>query len=63
MYHSPGRFLAVAELKLIVASLLMQYDLGIIPDTKRKDFVFGTARVPDTSYPILLKAREPELPN
>jgi hypothetical protein len=62
-YPSPGRFLAVTELKLIVATLLMRYDMKIVPGTKPKNFLFGTAKVPDTSFSILVKAREQATPN
>jgi cytochrome P450 len=53
----PGRFLAVTELKLILATLLLQYDLKLIPGTAPKDFYFGTARVPEMKLPVLMKAR------
>jgi hypothetical protein len=60
---SPGRFLAVTELKLIIATLLVRYDMKIIPGSKPKNFLFATAKVPDATYPILLKARELETSN
>lgn len=37
----PGRFLAVTELKLIFATLLLQYDVTLIPGTAPKDIYFG----------------------
>jgi len=58
--ESPGRFLAVTELKLMVANILLNYDLKIVDGTKPKAFYFGTAKVPDLGYRILMKTRNAE---
>lgn len=60
---SPGRFLAVAEMKLILATLILEYDMKLIPGTAPKDFYFGTSRVPEMKLPILIKARTPASKN
>jgi len=56
LHDSPGRFLAVAEMKLIVISLLLHYDLKLISGTTPKSLYFGTSRIPDLRLPILMKA-------
>jgi hypothetical protein len=44
-------------MKLIFAVLLLGYDLKLVPGTKPKIIYFGTSRIPDTQYSILIKAR------
>jgi hypothetical protein len=44
-------------MKLIFAVLLLGYDLKLLPGTEPKNIYFGTSRVPDTKFPVLLKAR------
>jgi len=51
----PGRFLAVMEMKLILATILLEYDIKLIPGTAPKERYFGTARIPDTDFRILMK--------
>jgi len=53
---SPGRFLAVAEMKLIFATLLLRYDLKLIPETRPKSIWFGAMRIPELKLPILMKS-------
>jgi len=52
---SPGRFLAVAEMKLILATILLRYDLKLIPGTRPKNMWFGSLRIPELKLPILMK--------
>lgn len=52
---SPGRFLAVAEMKLIIASMILQYDLKLIPGTKPKRWWYAQSRIPELKLPILVK--------
>jgi hypothetical protein len=56
-HASPGRFLAVAEMKLILATILLEYDIKLIPGTAPKTMYFATSRIPDLKLPILMKAR------
>lgn len=55
--HSPGRFLAVHEMKLMFAILLLRYDIRLKPDTKPQPFFIGTMSLPDTKLEVLFKAR------
>lgn len=41
----------------MLATMILEYDIKLIPGTKPKDFYFGTARVPEMKLPILMKAR------
>ena len=54
---SPGRFLAVTEMKLILAVLILGYDLKLVPGSDLKLTYIGTSRIPDTQFPVLFKAR------
>jgi cytochrome P450 len=54
-HSSPGRFFAVMELKLMLATILLDYDIKLIPGTAPKDVYFGIGRVPDTDFRILMK--------
>jgi len=53
----PGRFLAANEIKLIIASCIMMYDIRLANgETKRyRNFEFGASLVPDPSKELLFK--------
>ncbi|KAF2768435.1 cytochrome P450 [Teratosphaeria nubilosa] len=54
----PGRFFAVAEMKTILALMILRYDMKLIPGTAPKVRYFGTAPIPETQLPILVKRVE-----
>ncbi|PLN81947.1 cytochrome P450 [Aspergillus taichungensis] len=54
----PGRFLAVHEMKLMFAILLLRYDIRLKPDTKPQPFWIGTMSLPDTKLEVIFKARK-----
>lgn len=43
---------------MIVATLILEYDIKLIPGTQPKDFYFGTGRVPEMKLPILMRKRQ-----
>lgn len=56
--HSPGRFFAVNELKVIVSHIINEYDLkaeteGVVPDP----VWFGTTPVPDSKAVVYFRKR------
>ncbi|KAH9827353.1 Cytochrome-P450 [Teratosphaeria destructans] len=51
----PGRFFAVAEMKTILALMILRYDMKLIPGTAPQVRYFGTAPIPETKLPILVK--------
>lgn len=53
--YSPGRVFAVNEMKLILSTLIMRYDIKLVPGTKPKPFFIGTLCLPDTKLEVLLK--------
>jgi hypothetical protein len=57
LISSPGRFLAVQEMKLMFSLLLLRYDMKLAPGTKPKCFHIATMAVPDTKLPVLFRAR------
>ncbi|KAK2793981.1 hypothetical protein FQN52_000313 [Onygenales sp. PD_12] len=54
----PGRFYAVNEMKLLLASMLIRYDMKLIPGTAPNQTFIATMAVPDTKLKILLKRRD-----
>ena len=60
-YCSPGRFFAANELKLMLAHLVLTYDLkmeedGVVPPFKQ----FGQVTAPSTNAKVLFRKRRPE---
>jgi cytochrome P450 len=53
--RSPGRFFAVNEMKLILSTLIMRYDIKLVPGTKPESIFIGTLCLPDTKLKVLLK--------
>ncbi|KAK2808997.1 hypothetical protein FQN50_004271 [Emmonsiellopsis sp. PD_5] len=54
----PGRFYAVNEMKLMLASMLIRYDMKLSPGTAPKQTFIATMAVPDTELKVLLKRRD-----
>ncbi len=56
---SPGRFFAALEIKMMLAVLIMKYDIRLPGEGKRpNDSWFGPVCTPSTSAKVLLKKRE-----
>lgn len=55
----PGRFFAATQIKLLVATLLLEYDMQFPADlkTRPQSIVFGHNQKPDTDVKILLKRK------
>ncbi|KAJ4212369.1 hypothetical protein NW759_011757 [Fusarium solani] len=51
----PGRFLAVHEMKIIFAILLLKYDLKLAPGASPQPWFIGTMAIPDTTLEVLFK--------
>jgi len=43
-------------MKLILATILLRYDLKLIPGTRPKSTWVGILRIPELKLPILMKA-------
>lgn len=56
--HSPGRFFAINEIKLLMVELLSKYDVKLIPGTKPRRLFFGVTTVPETKLKLLLRTRK-----
>ncbi|KAI0024061.1 cytochrome P450 [Xylariomycetidae sp. FL0641] len=54
----PGRFIAVHEMKIMFALLLLKYDFKLVPGTKPQPFFIATMCIPDTKLKVLFKARQ-----
>lgn len=52
----PGRFLAVAEMKLVAAHLLVNFDFQPL-QAMPKGFCLGTFLIPSLSQKVMLRAR------
>ncbi|KAK1056476.1 hypothetical protein LTR74_014892 [Friedmanniomyces endolithicus] len=52
----PGRFFAAAEVKLILAKLILRYDMELIPGTKPMRMYIGTTKIPETKLKIRMRA-------
>jgi len=57
-YHSPGRFFAVNEIKLMLATVLVRYDVKTENDLRPKDWEFQAQIIPDMSAKVLMRRRE-----
>jgi len=53
---SPGRFFAAAEVKLILAKLVLRYDMELIPGAKPMRMYIGTTKIPETKLKIRMRA-------
>jgi hypothetical protein len=51
----PGRFFAVAEMKVVMAEVVRRYDVRLIPGTVPRRGVFGLATIPETKLKILMR--------
>ena len=59
--HSPGRFFAVTMMKMIMAHLLLNYDIKAIEDGVRpKNITLGSVITPDPRAKLLIRKREPK---
>lgn len=59
IWACPGRFFASAEIKVIMAYLLVDYDLKLVPGTNKPGQVhYGLATLPDSEADILFKRRD-----
>ncbi|MCJ1247522.1 hypothetical protein MMC30_004736 [Trapelia coarctata] len=59
IWACPGRFFASAEIKVVMAYLITQYDIKLVPGKgKPGNFHYGFAILPDTEADILFKRRE-----
>ncbi|KAK8034584.1 cytochrome P450 [Apiospora rasikravindrae] len=52
----PGRFFATELLKLVLAALIMRYDIKLPPNAKPHKRYFGMHEIPDSNLRILVKA-------
>lgn len=57
LHHSPGRFFAVTEMKLIFAKLIQRYDMSLRPGEAPKEMLIATMAIPETKLQILFKVR------
>ncbi|KAI0021893.1 cytochrome P450 [Xylariomycetidae sp. FL0641] len=55
----PGRFFAAAELKLMLAYLVLHYDIDVRPGTRPRNTWFGINRVPPMTAEIRVRRRSP----
>ncbi|OJJ01767.1 hypothetical protein ASPVEDRAFT_150556 [Aspergillus versicolor CBS 583.65] len=53
----PGRYLAVHEMKLMFALLLLRYNIQLVPGTAPQPFFIGTMPIPDTKLEVLFTTR------
>ncbi|KAK9788249.1 putative Cytochrome P450 [Seiridium cardinale] len=53
----PGRFFAAGLMKLVIAAIVLRYDIKLAPGTKPKQRYFGKYTLPDTSLRILVRTR------
>jgi cytochrome P450 len=59
LWACPGRFFANAEIKVILAHLLLRYDLRLTPGTQKPSQQhFGLAILPDAGAEVLFRARQ-----
>ena len=56
-YESPGRYYAVHQLKLILAFMLIKYDIKTQDGVRPPDLEFGPRTVPNMTAKILFKRR------
>jgi len=56
-YHSPGRFFAVAELKMMLGYILSTYDLKLAEGSHPKMQWFESKVVPDHSLRMMFRKR------
>lgn len=55
---SPGRFFAAHELKMMMAHLVLTYDLKLEnPGVRPKDTWFGTSRIPNADAEVMFRKR------
>ena len=58
--YSPGRFFVANELKVMLAHVVMNYDVKMADGKGRPgNWQFGIHRAPDTSAQILFRKRHP----
>ncbi|KAK9425888.1 putative Cytochrome P450 [Seiridium unicorne] len=53
----PGRFFAAGLMKLVIAAIVLRYDIKLAPGTKPKQRYFGKYTLLDTSLRILVRRR------
>ena len=59
VYYSPGRFLAVSEIKMIITEILLNYEIKFEDEGKIPPFFyFGAATVPNITAEIMYRARK-----
>jgi len=59
---SPGRFFAVHEVKMMLAFLLLRYDLRTVNGQRPKDLEFEARIIPDINCKLLVRKRKKEYP-
>ena len=55
--RSPGRFFAVHEVKMLLAFVLLRYDLGTVDRARPKDLEFEARIIPDVGCKLLIRKR------
>jgi hypothetical protein len=56
-HSSPGRFFAVNEIKLMLAFIMLRYDVRTKDDKRPEDIKFAAFLIPDMKAEILFKKR------
>jgi len=59
VFYSPGRFLAVGEIKTIIAEILLNYEIKFEDEGKIPPFFyFGVRTIPNMTAEIMYRARK-----
>lgn len=59
IWACPGRFFAAAQIKVVIAYLIMNYDLMVKPGEKKPGQIhYGLATLPDAEADILFRKRQ-----
>jgi ent-kaurene oxidase len=56
-HSSPGRFFAVNEIKLMLAFMILRYDIKTKDEKRPEDIKFAMHLIPDMKAEILFKKR------
>ena len=56
--HSPGRFFAINEVKLMLASVILKYDFTTKDGVRPANELFRGSTMPDMSAKILFRKRQ-----
>ena len=55
---SPGRFFAAAQLKALLAYIVINYDIKLEGNARPKNFFFSMGMVPSQSGSVLIRKRK-----